>query len=169
MGEEKLKEVVNKGGELEVMVERKGMKKAAVEAKGRLPHPETLRENNHPLYGEVKRLWDSMLKPTKRRTNAGRTVDRTNEANDYFLPIGETVDMDHVREALNERGFAFDTITDMLGALDVSLSYGKPVYGTASMTEGGASYAMSPLGPGVRRIAEAPAVVKLENPIDSNK
>ena len=135
-----------------------GFPEISQEAAGRLPHPETLRANNHPLYGEVRRLWDALKKPTKRRTNDGRTVDRVNEANAFFLPIGEMTDLDRVREALNERGFEFDTITDMLGALDVSLSYGKPVYGTASM--GQVSYAMSSNIPyeRLKAIREMPAI-----------
>lgn len=118
------------------------------EARARLPHPETLRENSHPLYGEIRRLWDSLKKPTKRRTKAGKAIDRTNEANAYFLPIGEMVDLDDVRQSLNERGFAFDTITDLIDALDASISYGKPFYGTASaMEEGASSYSIETPGP----------------------
>lgn len=101
-------------------------------AKGMIPHPDTLQANNHPLAGEVRRLWESLKKPTRRRTKAGRQVDRTNEANAYFLPVGEMEDLDLVRRRLNQQGFDFDTPADMLDALDSSISYSRPVYGTQS-------------------------------------
>ena len=130
--------------------------------KGRLPHPETLRENSNPLYGEVRRIWESLKKPTKRRTKEGKTVDRVNEANAYFLPVGEMVDLDNVLQAVNERGFSFDTITDMLDALDVSISYGKPVYGTASV--GDESWAM---GDAPLTRLRGKNAIKFSNPIET--
>lgn len=99
---------------------------------GRMPHPETLRKNQHPLAGEVRRIWESMKKPTRRKDRSGRTIDRSNEANAFFLPVGQMVDIDKLREAMNEKGFDFDTPADMLDALESSISYNKPVYGTGS-------------------------------------
>jgi hypothetical protein len=116
-----------------------GFPEIAEEARGLIPHPDTLRKENHPLAGEVRRLWESMKKPTKRRTKAGKSIDRTNEANAYFLPVGEMADLDKVRQVLNQKGFEFSTPTEMLDALDASISYGKPIYGTASNMDEGAS------------------------------
>ncbi|MFZ9937746.1 MAG: DUF7178 family protein, partial [Luteolibacter sp.] len=113
-----------------------GFPEIAEELRGRLPHPETLRANGHPLAGEVRRIWDSLKKPTRRRTKDGRTIDRTNEANAYFLPPGEMEDIDRVRQSINQRGFDFDTPAEMLDALDASISYGKPFYGTMSAMAG---------------------------------
>ena len=110
-----------------------GFPEVTEEARGRLPHPETLRQNNHPLAGEVRSLWESLKKETRRRTKDGKPVDRTNEANAYFLPQGQMEDIDRVREHLNQRGFNFERPTDMLDALDASISYGKPFYGTHSI------------------------------------
>jgi hypothetical protein len=124
-----------------------GFPEIADSISGRLPHPETLRKENHPLLGEVRSLWQSLLKPTRRRSKTGRTIDRTNEANAFFLPIGQMVDLDDVRRSLNERGFAFETPADMLDAAIDSLAYGKPQYGTSSLTD--ESFSIAPTFPGV--------------------
>ena len=100
--------------------------------RGKLPHPRTAAKAGHPLAGELRRIWEGLVKPTRRRTKTGRAIDRTNEANDFFLPEGESMDPDLVRRDINQHGFDFATPADMLSALDVSVSYGKPVYGTAS-------------------------------------
>jgi hypothetical protein len=121
-----------------------GFPEIADSISGRLPHPETLRKENHPLLGEVRTLWQSLLKPTRRRSKTGRTVDRTNEANAFFLPIGQMVDLDDVRRSLNERGFAFETPADMLDAAIDSLAYGKPQYGTSSLTDESFAIALPP-------------------------
>jgi hypothetical protein len=117
-----------------------GFPEVADTLRGRLPHPETLAEKRHPLAGEVRRIWESLKKPTRRRTKEGRAIDRTNEANAFFLPKGEFVDMDLVRRSVNELGFDFQTPAEMLDALDVSISYGKPFYGTR---QGPAAFAVS--------------------------
>lgn len=117
-----------------------GFPEISDELRGKLPHPETLRAEGHPLVGEVRRIWESLKKSTKRRSKDGRVIDRTNEANAYFLPIGTMEDIDRVRQVLNQKGFDFENPADMLDALDASISYGKPFYGTASM--GGETFAM---------------------------
>lgn len=100
--------------------------------RGRLPHPNTARKNNLPLVGELQRIYDSLIRPTRRKTKDGRTIDRTNEANAYFLPEGQVESLDLVRRSLNEKGFDFATPAEMLDALDASISYNKPQYGTFS-------------------------------------
>ena len=118
------------------------------EAAGQLPHPDTLRKNNHPLYGEVRRIWDEMVKPTRRKNKRGDTINRTNEANAYFLPIGQMADLDEVRQRLNQRGFDFSTPADLLDALAGSILYNTPTHATNSILDDGqASFALSPIDP----------------------
>ncbi|MFT3992387.1 MAG: hypothetical protein QM680_13365 [Luteolibacter sp.] len=71
-------------------------------------------------------------KTTRRKNKQGRSIDRTNEANAFFLPIGEMADLDRVRQSLNQKGFDFQTPAEVIAALDSSISYNKPVYGTHS-------------------------------------
>lgn len=110
--------------------------------KGELPHPDTLRANKHPLAGEVRRIHEAMKTPTRRRRKNGSAVDNSLSANAYFLPVGEMVDLDDVRQRMNEKGFEFDTPADMLDALDSSLNYSKPIYGTNSVA-GESSFAIA--------------------------
>ena len=104
-------------------------------AKAKLPHPQTLRDAQHPLTGEVQRLYDGLKRPTRRKKKNGDPVENTRAANAYFLPYGEMIDLDNVRAALNEDGFAFDTIQDMLAALDGSLNYQIPTHATATLQD----------------------------------
>lgn len=104
-------------------------------AKGKLPHPQTLRDAQHPLTGEVQRLYDGLKRPTRRKKKNGDPVENTRAANAYFLPYGEMIDLDTVRGSLNEDGFAFDSIQDMLDALDGSLNYQIPTHATATLEE----------------------------------
>jgi predicted ABC-type ATPase len=122
-----------------------GFPEVKEEAQGRIPHPDTLREQGHPLAGEVRRIWENLRKPTKRRNKEGRQVFRTNEANDFFLPVGQMEDLDDVRQALNEQGFDFETPADMLDALDASIAYNKPFYATGQAQD--QSFAMQGVTP----------------------
>jgi hypothetical protein len=103
--------------------------------KGRLPHPETLHRRNHPLAGEVERIHDSLTTTTRRRTKRGKAVRNSKKANNFFLPIGEMADLDHIREAMNEKGFDFETPADLLAAVADSVSYNIPTYATNSATD----------------------------------
>lgn len=101
-----------------------GLPEVSEQLRGKLPHPETLRASGNPLAGEVARIYEAV------RNSAGSKAAGTRKANDYFLPAGEDVDLDNVREAINSGGgFGFDTPAEMLDALDLSLNYGKPQYG----------------------------------------
>lgn len=99
-------------------------------ARGMLPHPETARQRQHPLAGELQRLYDSLKTPTRRRRKDGSTIDSTQRANSFFLPIGEWESPDDVRQSLNEKGFAFDTPAALLSSLDDSLNYNLKSYAT---------------------------------------
>ena len=112
-----------------------GFPEIADTLRGELPHPDTLRKNSHPLAGEVRRIFDSLRTPTKRRRKDGSTIDDLQRANAYFLPVGEMVDLDDLRTRANEKGFEFTTPADMLDALETSIGYGRPVYGTGNREE----------------------------------
>jgi hypothetical protein len=107
-----------------------GMPEISEAARGMLPHPETARQRNAALTGELQRLYDSLKTPTRRRRKDGSTIDSTQRANSFFLPIGEWESPDDVRQSLNEKGFAFDTPAALLSALDDSLNYNLKSYAT---------------------------------------
>jgi hypothetical protein len=107
-----------------------GVEEVSEAARGMLPHPETARQRQHPLAGELQRLYDSLKTPTRRRRKDGSTIDSTQRANSFFLPIGEWESPDDVRQSLNEKGFAFDTPAALLSALDDSLNYNLKSYAT---------------------------------------
>ena len=109
--------------------------------KGRLPHPETLHRRNHPLAGEVEAIHDSLVTTTRKRNKRGKRIRNSQKANAFFLPIGEFIDLDEVREAMNEKGFDFQTPADLLAAVSDSLAYRIPTYATNSPT-----YSLSPAG-----------------------
>lgn len=99
---------------------------------GKLPHPETLKANGHPLAGEVAALYDEIKQS---QDSGANQAARTRKANEFFLPPGDMVDLDVVRESLNERGFDFQTPTDMVDAVMLSVGYGKPQYSMGSGVE----------------------------------
>jgi|GEM_PF-1982034 len=102
--------------------------------KGRLPHPETLHRRNHPLAGEVEAIHDSLVTTTRKRNKRGKRIRNSQKANAFFLPIGEFIDLDEVREAMNEKGFDFQTPADLLAAVSDSLAYRITTYATNSPT-----------------------------------
>jgi hypothetical protein len=110
--------------------------------RGQLPHPDTARKAGGPLAGELRRIWDGLKTPTKRRRKDGRQVDDIQRAKAYFLPIGENADLDDIRQRANAKGFDFDTPADMLDALETSLLYGRPVYGTRTAEAGESSFSV---------------------------
>lgn len=99
-------------------------------AKGKLPHPQTLRDQGDPLAAEAQRIYDGLKKPTSRKRKDGKVIDSVTAATNYFLPHGTKADLDKVRQSLNELGFDFDTPADLLQAVDESVNYGVATYGT---------------------------------------
>lgn len=99
--------------------------------KGRLPHPDT---PGILFPGEIRALYDGIRNSPE---SGGSQSARTRTANEFFLPVGERVDLDEVREALNEKGFGFDTPADMLAAADLSINYGKKQYGIGAGSDQG--------------------------------
>jgi hypothetical protein len=119
-----------------------GFPEIGSEARGMLPHPAT---PGVQFAGELRRIWEALLKPTRRRSKTGREIDRTNEANAYFLPVGEKADLDQVRRILNQQGFSFDTPADLLEAVERSIAYNKPTYATQSPDFGQETFAIAQL------------------------
>lgn len=101
--------------------------------RGRLPRPSDMRDND-PLRGDVQRIWDGFSKLTtaRRGRSEGRSVVNRAAASAWFAPKGTKIELDALREQLNEEGYAFDTIGDMLAALEDSMA-GNPVYGDMSV------------------------------------
>ncbi len=109
-----------------------GMPEIRKTLRGRLPHPETLEANNHPLAGEVRALHDEIRHSQE---SGASQAARTRKANEYFLPVGQMEDLDEVRRQVNQQGFDFETPAEMLDAAALSIAWGKPQFGTASQID----------------------------------
>lgn len=95
--------------------------------KGRMPHPDTLEDQGDPLAGEVRRLYEGILENPE---SGASKAARTRKANEWFLPKGETANLDEVRRLVNELGFDFATPAEMIDAADLSINSGRKIYGT---------------------------------------
>lgn len=95
---------------------------------GQLPHPQTLRDNYHPLADAMQRIWEALQRPIRAITQTGAGVNRNNEANAFFQPVGKMTNLAAIREMLELEGFDFDTPADMLEALEVAITFGRPFY-----------------------------------------
>jgi len=100
--------------------------------KGKIPHPQILRTKGDPMASDVAELYENLVKTVSYRIRARRgdksspvvkTARRRNTAAaDRFFPKDVKVtDLDHIRESLNEQGFQFETIDEMLSALNDSM------------------------------------------------
>lgn len=89
--------------------------------KGQLMRPSDM-EKGDLMYGEVKDLYDHFRKESKsKKTKDGKSRVSSAGASVLFAKKGEGVELDLLREKLNEQGFEFDTPADMLEALDMSM------------------------------------------------
>ena len=132
-----------------------GFPEISDQLRGKLPHPDTLALENDPLAGNLRRIWDSMKKITRRKTKAGSQVINSQTADSFFLPRGTSAKLDQIRESMNEIGFSFETPAEMIEGLELSLLYNKPQFGTRMESmegewsqTGQASYALSAAGLG---------------------
>ncbi|MES2920088.1 MAG: hypothetical protein V4819_00980 [Verrucomicrobiota bacterium] len=100
--------------------------------KGKIPHPATLEAAGDPLAGEVRRLHEGML---ENPDNGANKAARTRKVNEFFLPKGQAANLDELRRSLNEQGFDFTTPAEMIEAADLSINYGRKVFGTTDTTE----------------------------------
>jgi hypothetical protein len=107
-----------------------GFPEIGKEMKGKLPRPEDLPAGD-PLRGEVQNIWDRFKKETRNEDGDGRAVIAPSGAAQYFAPKGTKVNLDDLRQSLNEQGFDFQTPGDMLGAVYESLE-GRKSWGTMS-------------------------------------
>ena len=109
--------------------------------KGQLMHPETAKKRNDPLYGELQRIYDSLVTTKQvenKRTGKFRIQKFVAAAEVFFAPKGQYVNMDNVRGSLDEKGFAgMDTIGDMLSQVEDAVN-GREHYATSmnSMEQG---------------------------------
>jgi len=95
--------------------------------KGKIPHPDTLRDSGDPLAGEVARLLEGMMNNPE---NGANKAARTRKVNEFFLPKGQMPSLDEFRRTLNEQGFDFQTPAEMIEAADLSINYGRKIFGT---------------------------------------
>jgi phage gp29-like protein len=107
-----------------------GFPEIGKEMKGKLPRPEDLPAGD-PLRGEVQNIWDRFKKETRNEDGKGRSVIAPSGAAQYFAPKGTKVNLDDLRQQMNEQGFDFQTPGDMLGAVYESLE-GRKSWGTMS-------------------------------------
>lgn len=139
--------------------------------RGRLPHPDSMKGD--PMASELRMIHDGMVTVGKRRNKKGQRLLNTRKADNFFLPRGEVVSIDGIREELNERGFDFDTEADMLAALDDSLYRNLKTYAVGTM-EQETTYSISQFSTGMRppkgvtsRKTEALPVWNIEKQKDS--
>ena len=122
--EEALQEALNPDDEISAALRKK------------LPHPDDI-DPEDPLAGDFRIFADNFRKISKRKDRMGRRQTILGkEANAFFMKKGEGkgVKLDMVRQSLNtDHGFNFETIGEMLDALDSSLR-GRPVYGVGELT-----------------------------------
>lgn len=143
--------------EAEMLAESmEGMPEIRSAISGKLPHPDTLKANGHPLAGEVQAIYDEIRQSQESGANQAA---RTRKANEFFMEPGQMEDLDHVRDAMNEQGFDFETPADMLDAVQLSIGYGKPQYGTDF---GGESFSIGKASD----IFQNPALSKAANSYD---
>ena len=107
-----------------------GFPEIGKEMKGKLPRPEDLPADD-PLRGEVENIWNRFKKETRNEDGNGRSVIAPSGAAQFFAPKGTKVNLDDLRQSMNEQGFDFQTPGDMLHAVYESLE-GRKSWGTRS-------------------------------------
>lgn len=101
------------------------MTSIAQELKGKLPHPKTMRKNGDPMAGEAMEIYEALRAD---RSQGASQAARTRKANQFFLPEGQWVDPDQVRESANEVGFDLDTPGEMWQTLLDEVAHGRAVH-----------------------------------------
>ena len=87
------------------------------------------------MRGEVENIWNRFKEETRNTDKLGRKVIAPSGAAQYFAPKGSKVNLDELRQTMNEQGFDFQTPGDMLGAVYESLE-GRKSWGTMSRGDG---------------------------------
>lgn len=98
--------------------------------KGKLPRPEDIPADD-PMRSDVQLVWDRFRKETRRRDGAGMKVISPAGAAQYFAAKGTRVNLDDLRQEMNEQGFEFNTPSEMIESVYESLE-GRKSWGTAS-------------------------------------
>jgi hypothetical protein len=102
---------------------------------GKLLHPIRAKLTDSPFVGELSRIYESLttFRDTgKRGIGQSRTRAYVLKAEQLFAPRDEVVSLDDLRGTAVEDGFRFDTISDMLEAIEDAVLYGKESYATHS-------------------------------------
>ncbi len=122
----------NLNREMEAELEREsmaGLPEIQTTIAGELPHPDT---PGVLFKGELRAIYDGIANNPE--SGASQSA-RTRTANAFFRPLGESVDLDDVRQRANDKGFDFTTPAEMLEAVDLSVNFGKAQYGFVSGAE----------------------------------
>jgi hypothetical protein len=100
--------------------------------KGKLLHPARAWQDGNPLAGELQKIYDELVVSHKKTSKSGRkTWQKYNiAAENFFAPRTESVNMSDLFQTMQGEGFTFDSIAEMLDAVEDAMFYGKESYAT---------------------------------------
>ena len=100
--------------------------------KGKLLHPARAWQDGNPLAGELQKIYDELVVTHKKISKSGRrTWQKYNiAAENFFAPRTESVNMSDLFQTMQGEGFTFDSIAEMLDAVEDAMFYGKESYAT---------------------------------------
>ncbi|NDD55588.1 hypothetical protein EBZ39_17275, partial [bacterium] len=100
--------------------------------KGKLLHPARAWQDGNPLAGELQKIYDELVVSHKKISKSGRkTWQKYNiAAENFFAPRTESVNMSDLFQTMQGEGFTFDSIAEMLDAVEDAMFYGKESYAT---------------------------------------
>jgi hypothetical protein len=84
------------------------------------------------LAGELQKIYDELVVSHKKISKSGRrTWQKYNiAAENFFAPRTESVNMSDLFQTMQGEGFTFDSIAEMLDAVEDAMFYGKESYAT---------------------------------------
>lgn len=100
--------------------------------KGKLLHPARAWQDGNPLAGELQKIYDELVVTHKKISKSGRrTWQKYNiAAENFFAPRTESVNMSDLFQTMQGEGFTFESIAEMLDAVEDAMFYGKESYAT---------------------------------------
>ena len=112
--------------------------------KGRIPHPDVLDQRGDPMASDLREVYNNLVTSVtyKKRARPGdktspvvsRSTRKNTRAADAFFSRKVNKDLDTIRHELEDDGFYFETVDDMLQSLTQSLS-GQEVFPSYSSGE----------------------------------